>query len=139
MSVAANKFNCFVGDVGLKVHNLNIDTLKIMLTDVAPVAGNSVKTDLTEISGTSNGYSAQSVANAYSQSGGIGTLTGTSPTFTQSGANAIGPFRYAVLYNDSAASKNLICWWDLGGEVTLAAASGAMFTPTIGASLATIT
>jgi len=37
-----NKFDCFVGDLGLKLHNLNTDTLKVYLTNVQPVAGNTV-------------------------------------------------------------------------------------------------
>jgi hypothetical protein len=46
---AFNKSNAFVEDVCEKIHNLGADSLKIMLTNVAPVAGNSVKADLTEI------------------------------------------------------------------------------------------
>ncbi len=34
---AMNKFQCFVGDLGLKLHNLNTDTLKVYLTNTAPV------------------------------------------------------------------------------------------------------
>jgi len=44
--------------------------------------------------------------------------------FTASGA--VGPFRYATLYNDTAASKNLVQFWDYGSAVTLAA--GETFT-----------
>lgn len=52
-----NKFNAFVQDLTRKVHNLNSDTLKILLTNVAPVATNAVKADLTEIA-AGNGYTA---------------------------------------------------------------------------------
>ena len=46
--MATFKFNIFVQDVGRKVHNLNTDTLKIMLTNTAPVATNAVDGDITE-------------------------------------------------------------------------------------------
>lgn len=62
-----NKFNAFVEHVAEKVHNLGSDTLKIMLTNTAPVAGNSVLLDLTEIS-AGNGYTAGGTAATISSS-----------------------------------------------------------------------
>ena len=52
-----NKFNTFVADVNNKVHNFGSDTFKVILTNVAPVAANAVKADITEIAG-GNGYAA---------------------------------------------------------------------------------
>lgn len=122
-----NKFNAFVANLGLKVFNLNTDTLKVMLTDTAPAAANSVKADITEIS-AGNGYTAGGTAvgsNAYSQTGGVAKLTGNDVVFTASGGS-IGPFRYAVLYDDTATNDELIGWWDYGSSVTLTA--GGTFT-----------
>jgi hypothetical protein len=45
--------------------------------------------------------------------------------FVASGG-AIAQFRYAVLYNSTAASGNLIGWWDYGAEVNLT--NGNTFT-----------
>jgi hypothetical protein len=115
-----NKFNAFVADVANKVHNLGADTLKIMLTDVAPVATNSIKSNLTEIT-AANGYAAGGNAvtvTSWAQSGGIYKLIGNNVTFTASGG-AIAQFRYAVIYNSTAASGNLIGWWDYGTEVNV--------------------
>jgi hypothetical protein len=120
-----NKFNQFVGDLGTKVHNLNTDSLKVMLTNVAPVATNAVKADITEIA-AGNGYVAGGVAVAttsYSQTSGVGKLSASAdPVITASGG-AIAQFRYAVLYNDTPASplKPLIGWWDYGAPVDLLA------------------
>lgn len=116
------KFNQFVGDVGAKVHNLNADTLKIMLSNTAPSATNAVKTDITEIS-AGNGYTAGGTtvaSTAYSQSSGTGKLVGNAVTFTASGG-AIAAFRYAVLYNDTPTSPAdpLIGYWDNGSSITL--------------------
>jgi hypothetical protein len=126
---AANKFNIFVQNVGRGVHNLNADTLKDMLTNVAPAATNQVKADLTEIS-AGNGYTAggtQVGSNAYSQSSGTATLTGNNVVFTASGGS-IGPFRYVTLYDDTPTSPAdpLILWWDYGSSITLN--SGETFT-----------
>jgi hypothetical protein len=122
-----NKFNAFVQDLGQKVHNLNSDVPKIMLTNTAPVGTNAVKTDITEI-GAGNGYSAGGAAvasPAYTQSSGTAKMTGNAVTFTASGGT-VGPFRYAVLYNSTAVSGNLIGWWDYGSALTLNA--GDSFT-----------
>lgn len=119
---AFNKFQQFVEDLGKEVHQLDSDTLKVMLTNVAPVATNAVKADLTEIT-AENGYAAGGTAVAnqdYEQTTGTAKLVGDDVVFTASGGT-IGPFRYAVLYNDTSASDSLIGWWDYGSEVTLAA------------------
>lgn len=114
-----NKFNATVNDLASKVHNLGADNLKIMLSNTAPVATNAVKTDITEIS-AGNGYTAggtQATLVSSSQTAGLYTLKLNNVVFTATGA--IGPFRYAVLYNSTAASGNLIGWWDYGSSVTL--------------------
>jgi hypothetical protein len=120
---AFNKFNCFVSDLGNKIHNLGSDALKVMLTNVAPVATNAVLTDLTEIS-AGNGYTAGGTtkgSNTYSQTSGLAKLiAGANVVFTATGA--VGPFRYAALYNSTASGKNLIGWWDFGSSITLASA-----------------
>jgi hypothetical protein len=115
-----NKFNAFVADLAAKVHNLGSDTLKIMLTDTAPVATNTVKSSITEI-GAGNGYSAggaQATLVSSAQSSGLYKLVLNNVTFTASGGS-IAQFRYAVLYNATAASGNLIGWWDYGSEVNV--------------------
>ncbi len=122
-----NKFNCFVADVANKVHNLGSDTLKVLLTNSAPSASNTVKADLTEIS-PGNGYSAGGMTAAITSSAQVsGTyklVPGTDPAITASGA--VGPFQYAVLYNDTSASDSLIGWWDRSTPLTLA--NGDTFT-----------
>lgn len=115
-----NKFNAFVADVANKVHNLGSDTLKIMLSDTAPVATNAIKSNVTEIA-AGNGYTAGGNAvtiTASSQSGGLYKLIGNTVTFTASGGS-IAQFRYAVIYNSTPASGNLIGWWDYGTEVNV--------------------
>ena len=117
-----NKFNAWVEALE-EVANLESDTIKVMLVNSpAPVATNSVKADLTEI-GTGNGYSAGGTAatiTTKSQTSGTYTLAANQVVFTASGGT-IGPFRYAVLYDDTPTSPAdpLIAWWDYGSGITL--------------------
>ena len=120
---AFNKFEQFVEDVAHKVHNLGSDTLKVMLTNTAPDgAADAVLADLTEIS-AGNGYSAGGNAAGLTSSGqtsGTYKLVVPDVDFVASGGS-IGPFRYAVLYNDTPTSPAdpLIGYWDYGAEVTI--------------------
>ena len=121
-----NKFNSFVEALGRKVHDLNADTLKVALTNTAPSASNTQLSDITQIS-NGNGYTTGGTAaasNAYSQTSGTGKLTANDVVFTASGS--MGPFRYAVLYNDTATNDELIGYWDYGSSITLSA--GETFT-----------
>lgn len=137
---AFNKFQQFVEDMGKGVHNLDTGTLKIMLTNTAPVATNSVKADLVDIS-AGNGYSAGGSAAAspdYEHTTGTAKLTATDVVFTAAGGT-IGPFRYAVLYNDTPTSPAdpLIGWWDYGSAITLN--DGETFTVDFDASAGILT
>lgn len=120
--VSYNKFQDFSDQLVRGVHDWDANTFKVMLTLVAPVATNTIKSDLTEIA-AGNGYTAGGTATtiAVSEAAGTTTVTGTQVVFTASGG-AIADFRYAVLYNDSSTSPldALVAWWDYGGTVTLA-------------------
>ena len=116
-----NKFNCFVEDVAEKKHNLGADTLKVALTNSAPVATNTVLANITQIAG-GNGYTTggtQAVISSSTQTSGTYKLVLADVVFTASGGS-IGPFRYAVLYNDTATNDELIGWYDYGSSITLA-------------------
>jgi hypothetical protein len=117
-----NKFNSFVEDLSEKVHNLGADTLKVMLTNSAPIASNTIKANLTEIS-AGNGYTAggntPSITSS-AQTSGTYKLVLADTVFTASGGS-IGPFRYVTLYNDTPTSPAdpLIGWYDYGSSITL--------------------
>lgn len=120
-----NKFNSFVEALAEKVHNLGSDQLVVALCNAAnaPVAGNSQLSDLTTIAYTN--LSSRNITTASSaQSSGTYKLTLTDLVLTASGG--VATFRYVVIYNDTASNDELICWFDYGGDVTLA--SGETFT-----------
>jgi len=116
-----NKFNSFVEALAEKVHNLGSDTLKVVLTNTAPVATNTVLANITQIA-SGNGYTtggnAASITSS-SQTSGTYKLVLGDVTFTASGG-AMAAFRYAVLYNDTATNDELIGYYDYGSSVTLA-------------------
>lgn len=116
-----NKFNVYTEDLAEGVHDWDAHTFKLMLTNTAPVATNSVKADLTEIS-AGNGYTAGGTATTITTSRSTGTTkaVGTDVTWTATGA--VGPFRYVVLYNDTPSSPAdpLVAWWDIGSAITMA-------------------
>lgn len=131
-----NKFNAFVADVGNKVHDLNSDSLKVYLSNTTPVATNTVYNTPADL-GTSGGYTAGGAvigSTAYSQTSGTASLTGSDVVFTAT--TGFGPFQYALIYNNTAGSKQLIGWFDYGSAVTL----GALETFTVhwGATILTI-
>lgn len=136
---AFNKFEAFTEHLAEKVHDLDLDTLKVYLSNDAPSASlDAVKADHTEISGgngyTAGGHDAQA---ATSRSGGTLSVTGTDIVITASGGT-VGPFRYAVLYNDTPTSPAdpLIGWWDYASSITLQI--GETFTIDFGSSIFTI-
>lgn len=115
-----NKFNSFVEALAEKSHNLGADTLTVALTAAAnaPVATNTVLANLTQISYTN--CSARAITTSSSaQSSGTYKLVLTDLVLTASGGT-VGPFRYVVIYNDTATSDELIGWYDYGSDITLA-------------------
>ncbi len=113
-----NKFQAFVADIANKVHNLGSDQLMVALSNTAPVATNTVLANITEITYTF--LSTRVITTSSStQSAGLYKLILTNLVLTSTGG-ATGPLRYIVLYNNTAASKNLIGYYDYGSAITLA-------------------
>lgn len=123
---AFNKFQDFSEQLIRGVHDWDAHTFKVYLSNAVPSASaDAVKADLAEIT-AGNGYVTGGSATTISISevSGTTTVSGTEVIFTATGT--VGPFQYAVLYNDTSASDNLVGWWDYGSAVTLA--NGETFT-----------
>jgi hypothetical protein len=112
-----NKFDSFVEAVAEKVHNLGSDQLTIALTNTAPVAGNSLLANITEITYT-NLSTRNLTTSASSQTAGLYKLVVSDITLTSTGGST-GPFRYVVVYNSTAAGGPLIGFFDYGSSITL--------------------
>ena len=133
-----NKFQDFIEQLGKGVHQLHADghQLKVYLSNHLPLAADTLKTDIPGIT-EQNGYAAADIANDWSEAAGVGTLVGTDVEWTAT-AGGFGPFQYAVIYNEDAASPldALVCWWDYGSSISCAV--GEKFKVDFGASILTI-
>jgi hypothetical protein len=119
---AFNKFNQFVEFLAEAVFDFENDTLKIILTNTAPVATNQVAAELTEIAAT-GGYTAGGLAvtvASHGQTAGVYTLVLDDLAILATG-ESIGPFRYFVLVDDTPTTPAdpLVGWWDFGSAITL--------------------
>jgi hypothetical protein len=124
--VAYNKFQDFVEQIGKAVHDLDgTHTLKCALTNTAPT-----NTDTGLLTGSlhpppaaTNGYTAggNTLSPTWSEASGTAKLVLADSTFTAAGGN-LGPFRYAIIYNDTATTPAdaLIAWYDYASSPTLA-------------------
>jgi len=136
-----NKFQDFVEQLCKGTHQLHAagHTLKVYLSNTSPSASShTVKADLAEIT-AQNGYPSggSDIQNDLSETGGTATVTAQDVTFTASGGS-FGPFRYAVIYNDTPTSPAdpLVGWYDYGSSITVL--DGETFTVDFGASLLTL-
>ena len=120
---AWNKFNDFSEQLVRGVHDFDANTFKVVLTNSAPTAANTILTDITQIA-NGGGYTTggETTTITISETSGTTTVSGTEIVWTGSGAG-FGPFRYAVLYNDSstAPADALIAWFDYGSAISVGA------------------
>lgn len=133
------KFYSFTEKLATGIFDCSGHNLKVYLTNAVPdVAADALKVDLAEIS-AGNGYLAGglSTTNTVTSSLGVASVVGTDVVFTADGGT-IGPFKYVVLYDDTAVGDPLIGYWAYpGSPVTLQ--DGETFSVDFGTSMFTIT
>lgn len=138
--VAYNKFNDFIEQVFKGIHNFDAagHTFKVYLSNELPLAADTVKTDVAEIT-NQNGYTAPNdIQNSISETGGTATVVAVDTSWTASGGS-FGPFQYVVIFNEDATSPldALVCWFDYGSAISIN--DTETFTVDFGASLFTAT
>lgn len=121
---AFNKFQDFTEQLIRGVHDWDAHTFKVALTNTAPTATQTTwNTTDHPAPAAANGYTAGGTATtiSISETTGTTTVSGTQVVFTAT-AGGIGPFRYVILYNDTATSPAdaAVGWWDYGSSITLA-------------------
>ena len=112
-----NKFNSFVEALAEKVHNLGSDQISVALTNTAPNTTDTQLSNITEISYT-NCSSRNITTTSSQQTSGTYKLVLQDLVLTASGGT-VGPFRYIVLYNNTATNDELIAYFDYGASITL--------------------
>lgn len=118
-----NKILSFVEALAEGIHDLGTDQIKVALSNTLPT-----NTDTVFAPGTlhpppaaANGYTAGGAAAttlSSAQTAGTYKLVLDEVVFTAA-SGQIGPFRYVIVYNDTAALDELIGWYDYGTSITL--------------------
>lgn len=131
-------FNQFYEDIGLEVHQLETDTLKVGFITSAATPSASTADPRWGSGGTTN-FSSSEVTpggnyssggptianNTYTESSGTATLDGDNISISQDASNP-DDARWGIIYNDTATGKNAIGFVDLGGTTDLSAGAFAL-------------
>lgn len=117
------KYNSFIDELAIGGHNLKTAVYKCALTNTAPNAASdavwsgAVAPPPASVNGYPTGGNTPAVTGA-ATSGGLFRLKLADTVFTAT-AGGIGPFRYVILYNTSAANK-LCGYYDYSASISLA-------------------
>ena len=140
MAATFEKFQDTVEQWLKGVHQLHAagHTVKVYLSNELPLATDTLKTNIAEITAQNN-YPAggSDIQNDVTESAGSAKLTGVDVVFTATGGS-FGPFRYAIIYNDDAITPldALLGWWDYGSSISCA--DGETFTVDFGTEVLTL-
>jgi hypothetical protein len=112
------------------LHNWGTATFKAAFSNTAPnLATMAVLADITQIA-TAGGYTGGAGGGltldtvTLTETSGTAKVTIADEVFTATGA--VNTFRYVWIYNDTAASDNLVAVYDYGSSITMA--NGETFT-----------
>lgn len=114
MTASITLYQSFAEFVADGTIDLDTHTFKVMLTSSSytPSAStHTVKTDVTNELSTANGYTAGGAtlgSVTWTRSGGTATFDAADTTWTASGGSIAA--RYAVIYDDTAASDELVAY-----------------------------
>lgn len=125
-----NKFQDFTEQLIRGTHDWDAHNFKVALTNTAPLAAQaSWSASNHPPPAFTDGYPSGGLSTVItvSETGGVTTVSGVQCVFSASGGS-IGPFRYAILYNDTATNPAdaAVGWWDYGNSITLG--DGETFT-----------
>ncbi len=109
------KFNSFSEAVAEGKHDFESNTLKVALTNTAPVPTDTKLSDLT--APITSGIDTMTLVKSSSgQTGGTYKYIPANLTMTATGS--VGPFRYVVIYDDTSTDDLLVCCFDFGTSIS---------------------
>lgn len=124
--------NEFLEDVGLGVHELNGNTVKMGLITSATTptastadprwgAGGTTDWSTNEVTAGGNYASGgPDIVNTYSEGSGTATFDAGDVSILENASNPTNA-RWGILYNDTSAGKEVVAFLDLGGDIDLSA------------------
>lgn len=119
---AFNKINSYSLEQLKGTHQFGTHTFKSYLSNGTPVATNTIKTDIADIT-AANGYAGPSTLTVSTAAvSGTNNKASVDSDVTITATGAVGPFRHVVMYNDTPTTPldPLIAWWDYGSSISLA-------------------
>jgi len=131
----ASKFNQFVEDLGLGVHNFNADQLNVALyqdtASITAASGPLLGNLSNEVTGTGYTTKGKDITNTWSETTGTATCGASSPAAWTAGASDWDSIQYAVVFNEDATGPDeLVMYWDNGSTIDLTADDTFTFTIT---------
>lgn len=124
MPVSFVKYYSFTEALAEKIHNLGSDQLRVALTNTTPNLSHTQLSSVAEIGYTSliNNPTCRNITtNSSTQTSGVYKLVLNDLPMSSSGN--VGPFRWVILYNDTATNDELIGYYDRGYEAYLTSGS----------------
>ena len=121
---AFNKYNDFTRAVLAGTHRFGTHVVKAAFTNTAPDVAHTQLSQINQIA-TGGGYTGGAGGGltldnvTLTTTDGVARVTIDDEVFTASGT--VGPFRYVVLYNDTATNDPLLGWYDYGVPIVLRA------------------
>ena len=117
------KFATFPLDFLKGKHNFETDVFHMMLSNVMPNGATDISSDdIVEIP-AGNGYPAGGLTVSHVVMSlddlTLDTVVEGDPVIFTAAGGAMGPLRYAVMFNFSKAEQRLVCFWDYGVSITL--------------------
>lgn len=116
-------YDAFFDDIAEGVHAFGTDQLVVALLPAANAPNASTHTVYGDYSGLEASYTNCSTRNitlgSSTQTSGTYKLILNDLTLSASGGT-VGPFKYIVIYNDGAATDELVCYLNYGSDYTIA-------------------